>query len=136
MGEHDTWWNFLGYLPGWDGFMHTLELQLGRGPDTLRPWKFGPLDATEFSLAHVLSAMLVAAFLIFGAMRYKSSLAKAGRGAIVPPSTFNLRNLFEMFAEAVLGIAEGVMGKKNAQKYLPFVGSIAMFIFFNNALAL
>jgi F-type H+-transporting ATPase subunit a len=28
------------------------------------------------------------------------------------------------------------MGKKNAQRYLPFVGSLAFFIFFNNALAL
>src|SRR5258705_12828484 len=28
------------------------------------------------------------------------------------------------------------MGKKNALKYLPFIGSLAFFIFFNNVLAL
>jgi F-type H+-transporting ATPase subunit a len=136
MGEHDTWWNFLGYLPGWNNLVHTLQHQLGRGPGDANPWTFGPLQATEFGVAHVLSAALVALFLIFGAISYKGALSRAGRGAIVPPSKFNLRNLFEMFAEAVLGIAEGVMGKKNAQKYLPFIGALAMFIFFNNALAL
>ncbi len=136
MGEHDTWWNLLYYIPGWEGFVHTLELQLGRGPHTARPWTFGPLTETEFGVAHVLSAMMVSAFLIYGAVSYKRSLVRAGAGGIVPPRTFNLRNLFEMFAEAVLSVAEGVMGKKNAQKYLAFIGAFAFFIFFNNVLAL
>jgi len=136
MGEHDTWWNLLGYLPGWDHLYENLRLYLGRGPDTLHPWTFGPFAESEFGLAHVFSAAMVALFLIYGAFAYKRSLARAGKNAIVPPAKFNLRNLFEMFAEAILGIAEGVMGKKNAQKYLPFIGSLAMFIFFNNALAL
>ena len=25
MGEHDTWWNFLGYLPGWDSFVANMK---------------------------------------------------------------------------------------------------------------
>jgi len=136
MGEHDTWWNFLGYLPGWDSLTHTLQHQFGRGPTDARPWAGGPFGDTHFSIAHVLSATMIALFLMYGAFRYKAALVRAGRGAIVPPPKFNLRNLFEMFAEAVLSVAEGVMGKKNAAKYLPFIGSIAMFIFFNNILAL
>jgi F-type H+-transporting ATPase subunit a len=136
MGEHDTWWSFLNYLPGWRSFEHTLEHSLGRGPGTAHPWTFGPFGETTFTLAHVLSALLVALFLIFGAFAYKGALARASQGGIVPPSRWNLRNIFEMFAEAVLSVTEGVMGKKNAIKYLPFVGSIAIFIFFNNFLAL
>lgn len=136
MGEHDTWWSFLNYLPGWQHLVHTLEYQLGRGPGTARPWQFGPFGDSEFGVAHVLSAMLVSLFLIFGAFAYAGSLKRADKGGIVPPARFNLRNLFELFAEAVLGVAEGVMGKKNAAKYLPFVGSLAIFIFFNNFLAL
>jgi F-type H+-transporting ATPase subunit a len=136
MGEHDTWWNLLGYIPGYDHFVEHLHQWLGRGPGTMFPWKGGPFVESEFGLSHVLSATMVALFLIYGAVAYKRSLVAAGKNAIVPPAKFNLRNLFEMFAEAMLGIAEGVMGKKNAQKYLPFVGSLAFFIFFNNALAL
>jgi F-type H+-transporting ATPase subunit a len=136
MGEHDTWWNLLGYIPGYDHFVENMRQYLGRGPDTHYPWAGGPFGETEFSISHVLSATMVALFLIYGAISYKRSLVRAGKDAIVPPAKFNLRNLFEMFAEALLGIAEGVMGKKNAVKYLPFVGSLAFFIFFNNALAL
>ena len=39
MGEHDTWWNFLGYIPGWDGFAHNAQEQLGR------KWVWGPFGA-------------------------------------------------------------------------------------------
>src|SRR5262245_11385596 len=100
MGEHDTWWNLLNYLPGWQGFVHVLEENLGRTVGAKAHFVGGPLQESEFGLSHVLSAMLVALFLIFGAFAYRGALARAGRGAIVPPKTFNLRNLFEMFAEA------------------------------------
>ena len=136
MGEHDTWWNLLGYLPGYDNFAANVEYYFSRKPGSMVAWSWGPFGETEFGLSHVFSAAMVALFLIYGAFAYKRALARAGKDAIVPPSRFNLRNRFEMFAEALLGIAEGVMGKKNAQKYLPFIGSLAFFIFFNNALAL
>jgi F-type H+-transporting ATPase subunit a len=136
MGEHDTWWNLLGYLPGYDHLHENLRLYLGRESDSLYTWKGGPFQESHFTISHVLSASAIALFLIFGAIAYRGALKRAGKNAIVPPASFNLRNLFEMFAEAMLGIAEGVMGKKNAVKYLPFIGSLAFFIFFNNALAL
>ncbi len=136
MGEHDTWWNLLGYIPGYEHTFENMRHYLSRGPGNAVSWSGGPFGDTEFGMAHVYSATMVALFLIFGALAYRKSLARAGKNAIVPPAKFNLRNLFEMFAEAILGIAEGVMGKKNAAKYLPFVGSFAMFIFFNNLLAL
>jgi F-type H+-transporting ATPase subunit a len=75
-------------------------------------------------------------FVAIGAFAYNASVSKGGEGAIVPPSKFNLRNLFEMFTDAVLGIAEGVMGEKNARRFLPLIGTLAFFIFFSNALAL
>ena len=92
------------------------------------------LSETHFTLTHVLEAMLVALFLIFGAFAYKGAVSRGD--AVVPPKKFNLRNLFEMFTDGVLSTMEGVMGKKNAVKYLPFIGSLAFFIFFCNALAL
>jgi F-type H+-transporting ATPase subunit a len=55
---------------------------------------------------------------------------------VVPPPQFNLRNLFEMFCEGVLALGEGVMGRKNAIRFMPLIGSLAFVIFFSNALAL
>jgi F-type H+-transporting ATPase subunit a len=137
MGEHDTWWSYLGNIPGWNGFVGSLGQSLGREHGQPNAWTLGPIGPdSHFTVAHVLSALLVALFLMFGAVSYRGALARAGKDAVVPPKRFNLRNLFEMFAEAVLGIAEGVMGKAAAAKYLPFLGSIALFVFFCNFLAL
>jgi F-type H+-transporting ATPase subunit a len=134
MGEHSTWFDFLNNIEGWRRLSAWLEYRLGRGPDTAHPWSVAMFADTHFTLSHVLEAILVALFLIFGAFAYKG--ATSTRDALVPPSRFNLRNLFEMFCEGVLNTMEGVMGKKNAVKYLPFIGSLAFFIFFCNALAL
>jgi F-type H+-transporting ATPase subunit a len=51
-------------------------------------------------------------------------------------ATLTLRNLMELFADAVLGVAEGIMGEKNARRFLPLIGTLAFFIFFSNCLAL
>ena len=135
MGEHSTWFDFLYNFEGWKRLHATLEHQLGRGPGTARPWAFAMLSETHFTLTHVLEALLVAIFLIVGAFVYKGATAKP-KDALVPPARFNLRNIFEMFCDGVLSTMEGVMGKKNAIKYMPFIGSLAFFIFFCNALAL
>jgi F-type H+-transporting ATPase subunit a len=63
-------------------------------------------------------------------------VARGGEEALVPPAKLTLRNLFEMLAEAIFSVAVGVMGEKNARRYLPVIGSFAIFIFFCNALAL
>lgn len=137
MGEHSTWFDFLNRLEGWQRLQAALEHQLGRGPGTAHPWKFAMLNETHFTLTHVLEAMLVSLFLIIGAFVYKGAVSRGGKvTALVPPPKFNLRNLFEMFCDGVLSTMEGVMGKKNAVTYLPFIGSLAFFIFFCNALAL
>jgi F-type H+-transporting ATPase subunit a len=135
MGEHNTWFDFLYSFEGMQRLHLFLEHHLGRGPGTAHPWKFAMLDKTHFTLTHVFLALLVATFLIVGAFAYKGATARP-EGAVVPPRKFNLRNIFEMFCDGVLSTMEGVMGRKNAIKYLPFIGSLAFFIFFCNALAL
>jgi F-type H+-transporting ATPase subunit a len=131
MGEHSTWWDFLNNFEGWRNLQLTAEHSLGR------KWQFAMFGPdTHFTLAHVLSALLVALFLIFGAFAYKGAVSRGAGGGVVPPPRFNLRNLFEMFCDGVLSVMEGVMGKKNAVRFLPLIGSLAFFIFFMNALAL
>ena len=126
MGEETT---LLDLLPG----VHNLKLfskqYLGRT---------ALVDAfpTHYSITHVLGALLVLLFVTVGALAFSAAMKKGGDDAIVPPRTFSLRLLFEMFADAVYGTAEGVMGEKNAKRFLPLIGSFAVFIFFSNCLAL
>ena len=71
-----------------------------------------------------------------GAMTFSSAMSRGGQERIVPPGKFNLRNLFEMFSDSVLGVAEGVLGAQNARRFLPLIGTLAFFIFFSNVMAL
>ena len=134
MGEESTWFDF---LPGLSNLKHVLEQQLGRvepGQGFYFRWQM--FGESHFTLAHVFGVLLVLAFIIVGGLAYRGAVSKGGEAAIVPPSRFGLRNLFEMFSEAVLSVSEGVMGPKNARRYLPLIGTLAFFIFFSNVLAL
>jgi F-type H+-transporting ATPase subunit a len=91
---------------------------------------------SHFTITHVIAATLVTIFVIAGALAFKRGVAKGGEDAIVPPRDFSLRLMFEMFSDAVYSVAEGVMGEKNAKKFLPIIGTCACFIFFSNVLAL
>ena len=127
MGEETTWFDF---LPGASGLKHVADLYLGR------TWKWQMFQDTHFDLSHVYGALLVLAFVVVGGLAYTRAVSKGDDGAIVPPEKFNLRNLFEMFTDAVVNIATGVMGEHNARRYLPLIGTLAVFIFFSNCLAL
>lgn len=135
MGEHSTWFDFLNSLPGWRNLYHQAEHYLGRGPGSKVPFKGPGLEDTHFTLTHVLCAILVCLFLMVGAIAYKGATARR-EDAVLPPRKFNFRNLFEMFTDGVMNLMEGVMGRKNAERFLPLIGSLALFIFFSNTLAL
>ena len=127
MGEHNTWWD---YLPGYQNLVSYLQGPLGR------KWRFMMFQDSHFTLSHVFSVALVFVFLCIGAIAYNRAMAKGGRDAIVPPPRWSLRNLMETFTEAIFSTMVGVMGEKNARKYLKLVGTLAFFIFFANLLAL
>jgi F-type H+-transporting ATPase subunit a len=78
--------------------------------------------------------LLVFLFVLWGALKFRAAMRSPER--LVPPARFGLRNLFEILAEGSLNIMAGVMGEKNAKRYLPLIGSLALFILFSNLLAL
>jgi F-type H+-transporting ATPase subunit a len=126
MGEETTWFDF---LPG----VKNVELFLK--PYLERRFWLETLP-TKFEITHVLAVALVTLFTILSAFAFRAAAQRGGTAALVPPSKLTLRNLFEMFTDAVLGIAETVMGPKNARRFLPLIGTLAVFIFFSNTLAL
>src|SRR6476659_8801538 len=127
MGPHSTWFDF---LPGFGGLKERLHESLGR------TWTWQVFQATSFELAHVTGALLVLAFLWYGAARYARAVGVSGDAGLVPPPKFGIRNLFETLADTVLGLMAGVMGEKAAKRYLPLVGTFFLFILFSNLLGL
>jgi F-type H+-transporting ATPase subunit a len=131
MGEHSTWFDFLN---AWKPFREHVYQTAQHNFE--RTWTLGPFADTHFTLAHVFGMILVGLLLTFGAFAYRGAVMRGGKDAAIPPPRFNVRNFFEMFAEGVFALGEGVMGRKNTIRYLPLLGSLAFVIFCSNALAL
>ena len=127
MGEETTWFDL---LPG----VRNLELfakhYLGRSQMGVQ------MFPSAFSISHVLAVFCVLIFVCIGALSFRTATATSDRSAIVPPPKLTLRNLFEMFTDAILSVGNGVMGEENARRFLPLVGTLAFFIFFSNLFAL
>jgi len=127
MEPHATWFDF---LPGAGKVYHDMARLLGR------TWTWQMFQTTHFELSHVLGALVVFAFLLFGARRYAAAVSGSGDAGLVPPPKFGLRNLFELLADTIFGLVSSVMGEKEARRYLPLIGSLFFFILFANLLAL
>ena len=127
MDQHTTWFDFIpGYAALRDGLHGSL----------MRTWTWQVFQTTNFQIVHVVSALVVFAFLAFGAIRYSAAVSGSGDAGLVPPAKLGLRNLFEVLADTVLGLMAGVMGEKAAKRYLPLVGTLFIFILFSNLLGL
>jgi F-type H+-transporting ATPase subunit a len=127
MNPHTTWFDF---LPGYAALKHSLH------PTLVRTWSWQVFQATNFDIVHVAGALLVLVFVAFAAFRYSAAVSGSGDAGLVPPPKFGLRNLFEVLADTVLGLMAGVMGEKEAKRYLPLVGTLFIFILFSNLLGL
>ena len=127
MSPHATWFEF---LPGYASLHDALASLLGR------TWTWQMFQTTHFQLDHVMGALLVFLFLLFGASRYAAAVNGASDGGLVPPPKFGLRNLFETLADTIFNLMASVMGEKEARKYLPLIGTLFFFILFSNLLGL
>jgi F-type H+-transporting ATPase subunit a len=127
MPPHASWFDF---LPGYETLEENLQRLLGR------QWTWQMFQTTHFGLDHVLGALLVFAFLLFGAARYATAVGASGDAGLVPPPKFGLRNLFEMLSDTIFNLMASVMGEKEARRFLPLIGTLFFFILFSNLLGL
>jgi F-type H+-transporting ATPase subunit a len=127
MGPHGTWFDF---IPGFDGLKAQLHEPLAR------TWTWQSFQTTHFEISHMFIAAIVVLLIAFGAMAYAGSVRKLGDEALLPASKLGTRAIFEGLADGVFGLLEGVMGAKNARKYLPFLGTFFVFILFSNLISL
>ena len=129
MGEHGTWFDYLNRFGWWQDFNHWAQHALGRS------WKWMMFDESGWTLNHVLTALVVVLFSVWGALAFYRGTKSKDQG-LVPPRKMNLRNFFEYTAESVFGMVEGAMGEKNAKKFFPLIGALWMFILFGNLIGL
>jgi F-type H+-transporting ATPase subunit a len=83
---------------------------------------------------HTVGAIFVAVLLVILACLARRSLARA-ENAIVPDSSLSLRNLMELLVEFIVGVTDGIIGKKGRQ-YVSLFGSFFFFILAANLLGL
>jgi F-type H+-transporting ATPase subunit a len=121
MGDHDTWFTLL--MPE---FWHALENNAAEY--LAREWTYLMFGATKFSLIHVAGALLTFIFILILAALYRKSLKGPTKG-VVPERSFGLAAMTDGFVGAVYNLSKDVMGEKNAAKFLPLTGTLALFIF-------
>ncbi len=122
MGDHDTWYTL---LPAWHELEHMFEEGLRRD------WRALMFQDTGFTLVHVASAIIAIILILAATVAWRASLRDSS-GGIVPPRRFGLAAMMDGFVGAVYKLAADAMGPKDAKKYLPFVGTFALFIFCSN----
>jgi F-type H+-transporting ATPase subunit a len=119
--EHGVTW--LSFLPGYAAFQ-----------EFMRTYSEGLLG-NPVVVQHVFAALLVALVVMGIAVVVRGDLNKAGDGAIVPDAKLSLRNFIEVPLEALYAQMGQVIGK-DAARYFPVIGTLALFIFFSNILGL
>jgi len=119
MGDHDTWYTL---LPHWHDLEHAFEEGLRRD------WRVLMFQDTHFTLTHVAGALLAAALILVATFRYRASLRDETSG-VVPPRTFGLAAMIDGFIRATHRLSIDVMGEKEADRFLPFVGTLGLLIF-------
>jgi F-type H+-transporting ATPase subunit a len=84
--------------------------------------------------AHLATSLLVMIGLTLFGLRVRAQLA-AATDPTVPDTGFTARNVAEVVTEMITNLAEGVMGHE-APKYVPFFGSLFLFILVANLVGL
>ncbi len=79
---------------------------------------------------HIVTALVVSAFIILAAVIYRVSF-KSIEHELVPQSGMSLKNLLQITVEWVLNLMEAVIGP-TAKDYFPLIGAIFIYVFINN----
>jgi len=88
----------------------------------------GGHEHDSLAVYHALSVVLVLSIIFFLGYRKKSA-------DLVPDGKASIRNFMEVLVEQLLGLMENTLGHE-ARRFLPLIGTLAVFILFCNLLGL
>ncbi|NVB38012.1 F0F1 ATP synthase subunit A [Pseudenhygromyxa sp. WMMC2535] len=127
MGDHDTLYTVL--MPEfWARLTHRAAETPAIGQ---RHWEWALFQDTHYSLIHVAAAVITFVFLIIASLVWRASIQDKTEG-VVPPRKWNLAAMLSNFVNATYNICSDVMGEKHTRTFLPFLGTLALFIFVCN----
>jgi len=121
-------WLWFNLIPGYDAANSALAGAMG---DSF-------IGGTAVSsVAHIFLSMFATGIIILFVMMTRASWQKGEQGGVVPAGKFSIPNFVETVVDGVLGLGEQVFGnRKDAERFLPLIGTLALYIFINNALGL
>jgi len=93
--------------------------------------KIGPLSHFP---DHIVHAAFIGLLIVIASVLAHLQIKKA-KTDVIPDRKLSLKNIFELHTEFILGVMKGVL-PKNAEKYLPLLASIFLFIFLGNVIGL
>ncbi len=96
---------------------------------------FGNLLHVDSEMMHVATALFVMTLLLIGVGLIYPSLRDI-RGTFIPSKKFTLRTLYEIPIEMLASLCDDIIGHHQGKKYLPFVGTIFIFLFSCNLIGL
>jgi F-type H+-transporting ATPase subunit a len=85
----------------------------------------------RYALEPLISSLTICLLVILFAMITRNKIVNLDE-AVVPERRLSIRTLVEVLVETAYGLMKDMMGPKRAKRYLPFIGTCALFIFFSN----
>ena len=122
MGHGITW---LSFLPGFQQIQEYLREATHNAS----------LLGNPLLIQHVVAGALVVIIVFALAFKAGRDIRQAGDQALIPPPEPSIRNFLEVALEWLYGQARQIIGK-DAPRYFPVIGTLALFIFFSNILGL
>jgi len=83
---------------------------------------------------HMVTAGMIVTLLALAVLMASKKLRRTEE-RLVPEGKTTLTNIFEVAVESLLGLMEGIVGH-DAKKYFPLIGTVFIYIFLCNAIAL
>lgn len=118
---------FLNWIPGYDAWDANVSSELGTMVVS---------GDSVASVTHVVLAVIVTAIImvLVGLARFNWA---NDTDRVIPEGKFSVRNLLEAILDTCLTYGEMVLGtKKNARRFLPLIGALAIYIWFSNILGI
>jgi len=125
MPEGEHWSLLVQFMPA---FVHNVH-------HLIEPHKTFIAGETPGRVSHMFMALVVVLAAIGAGVATRRRISGKD-SSLVPDSRFSFSMFIELVVEAVLSLMEGVMGEKNAKRYFPLIGALAVFILFSNLLGM
>ncbi|MBK7398041.1 MAG: F0F1 ATP synthase subunit A [Myxococcales bacterium] len=93
------------------------------------------VPVSRYGLEPLLWSVLTCVMVLVFAQITRAKIEKLDE-AVVPENKLSIRTVVEVLIESFYNMMKEMMGAKRAKRYLPFIGTCAMFIFFGNMLSL